>query len=80
VADNETTFQTAALATPPANLRPATRQATFSGDTADAQVVTLVAATGSEGAYTVREVFYADDAAFTPGQAACWLRGCYSMM
>ena len=29
-------------------------------------MVTLVAITGSEGAYTVREVFYADDAAFTP--------------
>ena len=39
----------------------------MSGDTADVQLVTLAAVTGSEGAYTVREVFYADDAAFTPG-------------
>ena len=64
MADN-TTYGTT-LATPPSGLIVATRQASVSGDTADVQLVTLAAVTGSEGAYTVREVFYADDAAFTP--------------
>lgn len=64
MADN-TTFQTT-VATPPSGLVVAAREATFGGDTAVAQVVTLTAVTGSEGSYTVREVFYADDAAFTP--------------
>lgn len=64
MADN-TTFTTT-VATPPSGTIVAAREATLGGDTALAQVVTLVAITGSEGAYTVREVFYADDAAFTP--------------
>lgn len=66
MADN-VTFQADALATPPAALKVATRQASHGGDTADIQVITLVGVTGSEGSYTVREVVIADDAAFTPG-------------
>ena len=65
MADN-TTFTTT-VATPPSGTVVAAREATAGGDTALIQLVTLAGVTGSEGAYTVREVFYADDAAFTPG-------------
>ena len=64
MADNAA-FQTT-VATPASGTIVAAREASAGGDTALIQLVTLAGVTGSEGAYTVREVFYADDAAFTP--------------
>jgi hypothetical protein len=41
----------------------ATDEATYSGDTAKIQVIRQVHVTGSEGAKTVNEVWFAEDAA-----------------
>lgn len=75
MADN-TTLQTT-TATPPSGLVVATRQASHAGDTADLQLITLAAATGSEGSRTVREVLIQDDAAFTPGTDAVLMLGAH---
>lgn len=45
----------------------ATKEATFSGDTTNFQVVDLVHLSGTEGAYTVNNVFHAEDAAHSSG-------------
>src|SRR5688572_11797141 len=55
MADNKT-FQSATPATLPANTIAATKEVSFSGNTADVQLIEVVAVTGSEGSRTLNEI------------------------
>lgn len=55
MADNKTT-QSATPATIPANTTVATKEVSFSGQTADVQLIEVVAVTGSEGSRTLNEI------------------------